>query len=100
MTLNPRFTNRAVRSLFEESGIDVMHLEGDALTDSAKRIVMTRHACEGKPDEIIAACEDLTPGEHMDLLRAALLRDLVPASIREANAKAAPTTKSAEAAAE
>jgi hypothetical protein len=52
----------------------------------------------GMPDadaaKVAEACDDLTPGEHIELLTEAIRRDLVPASIREATAKAAETGKS------
>jgi hypothetical protein len=95
MELKPRFTTRAVRQLFECHGIDLMKLSGDAITDSdsRKRITMG-----GMPDadaaKVAEACDDLTPGEHIELLTEAIRRDLVPASIREATAKAADTGKS------
>ncbi|MES2706075.1 MAG: hypothetical protein V4726_05665 [Verrucomicrobiota bacterium] len=96
MTLNPRFTNRSIRQLFEAHQIDLMKLAGDAITDDATRVKIT---IAGHPDaapaDVASACDDLTPGEHIDLLTEALRRDLIPASIREATARAAAPDKSA-----
>lgn len=95
MELKPRFTTRAVRRIFESHGIDLMKLSGDAITDSESRKHIT---LGGMPDadaaKVAEACDDLTPGEHIELLTEAIHRDLVPASIREATAKAAPGSKS------
>ena len=95
MDLKPRFTTRAVRQLFEGSGIDLMKLSGDAITDAESRKAIT---IAGMPDadaaKVAEACDELTPGEHIELLTEAIRRDLVPASIREATAKAAAGAKS------
>jgi len=98
MQLNPKFTNRAVRNLQKDHGIDLMRLEGDTITSAEKRLTITIAGHPGvEADTVEAACDELTPGEHIDLLTAAIKRDLMPASIREATAKAAPADKSADA---
>lgn len=95
MTLTPRFTNRAVRELFEAHEIDLMNLPPDAITDPDTRLKITQ---AGHPadvaDAVAEACDNITPGEHIELLSVTLRRDLVPASIREATAKAAAASKS------
>ena len=93
MTL--KFTNRAVRRLFEATGIDLLNLTGDVLTSLDKRLAITLAGVSpAEEDATREACEDLTPGEHIELLTEAIRRDLVPQSIREAMAKAAPDDKS------
>ena len=95
MELKPRFTTRAVRQLFERTGIDLMKLSGDAITDAGSRTAITIAGMpDADPAKVIDACDDLTPGEHIELLTEAIRRDLVPASIREATAKAAAGAKS------
>lgn len=96
MELHPRFSNKAIRHLFESSGIDLLKLDGAVLTDPEKRRQITMAACDGDPEVIAAQCDNMTPGEHLELIRSALMRDLVPASFREATAKAAAPTKSEE----
>ena len=96
MTLNPRFTNRSIRQLFEDHQIDLMKLGGEAITDPAVRVKITiaGHP-EAAPENVADLCDNLTPGEHISMLTEALRRDLIPASIREATAKAAAPDKSA-----
>ena len=95
MELKPRFTNRSVRRLFEAHQIDLMHLADDAITDPLQRLKITQAGmADFNPDDVAGAIDDLTPGEHIDILISAISRDLVPASIREASAKAAAQPKS------
>ncbi len=91
-----RFTNRAVKALFEAHQIDLMHLGGDAMLDAETRLKITQAGFvpEGGSEDVATLCDDMTPGDHIDLLNTAILRDLLPASAREAIAKAAATTKS------
>ncbi len=99
MELKPRFNNRAVRRLFDEHQIDLMNLEGATLTDHAKRVTITKAGLPNEDGEgVVNACDDLTPGEHIELLTVAIMRDLIPESNRkEAAAKAATLDKSGEA---
>lgn len=95
MELKPRFSNRAIRRLFESHQIDLMRLPGEAVTDPETRLRITQAGHdESEAENVKAACEELTPGEHIDLLTDAIRRDLIPASIREATAKAATPSKS------
>jgi len=94
MTL--KFTNRSVRRLFESTGIDLLNFTGEALKSLDSRMDITLAGVSpAEEDATREACEDLTPGEHIELLTEAIRRDLVPQSIREAMAKAAPDDKSA-----
>lgn len=90
-----RYTNARVRRLHEESGIDLLNLTGDAMTDRAKRSAITLAGAIEDADTVRAAIEEMTPGEHIEMLTEAIRRDLVPASIREAMAKAESANKSA-----
>lgn len=106
MTL--RFTNWAIKWLFNVHKIDLMKLDGDVITDPEKRVFITAagllHSIEGvlsdsdrgvkALNEAATKCDDITPGEHIQLLTEAIQRDLIPNSIREAKAKAADTSKS------
>lgn len=98
-----RFTNRAVKALFDKHGIDLLKLDGTALMDAETRLKITEAGFVSSGEEplvhdeqanIPSLCDDLTPGDHIDLLNAAIIRDLLPASAREAVAKAAAASKS------
>lgn len=95
MELKPRFTNRAIKRLFECHQIDVMNLDGETLNDIGKRLLITQagHA-DTDAASVADACDELTPGEHLDILSSAIRRDLTPAYLREATAKAATADKS------
>lgn len=93
MTL--RYTNSRVRRLHLEAKIDLLNLTPDAMTDLAKRTAITLAGTEEDEQTTLAAIDALTPGEHIELLTEAIRRDLVPASIREAMAKAESANKSA-----
>lgn len=96
MDLKPRFNNKVIRQLFDSSGIDLMAMKGDIITNADARTVITIAGMpEADPAQVEAACDELTPGEHIELLTEAIRRDLVPASLREAGAKAATPDKSA-----
>lgn len=94
MDLKPRFTNRTIRKLKEGCGIDLFTL-GDKLGDEANRraIMLAGHA-DTESSAVIEAFDELTPGETLEILTTAIIRDLVPQSQREASAKAATPTKS------
>ena len=94
MTL--RFTNRAIKSLFDKDAIDLMKLDGEVISDPQKRLAITQAGSDLPPEEVANLCEEMTPGEHIQLLTEAIQRDLIPSSIREATAKAAASSKSAE----
>ncbi len=95
MELKPRFTTRAVRLLFEDAQIDLMNLSGDVITDArARKLITLAGMSDADPAKVSEACDDLTPGEHIGILTEAIHRDLIPASIREATAKAATGAKS------
>lgn len=83
-TLNPRFTNSRIRSL-QENGIDLFNLNGDEFSAYEKRVQVTIAACaEMSPEVVRAICDDMTPGEHSDLLILAMKRDMTPPSQKEA----------------
>ncbi len=89
MTINPRFTNAVIKSL-QNQGIDLFALTGAELTDHEKRVAITVAACPVMDaDQITSACDNMTPGEHIEILLSSIKRDLVPASQREATATAA-----------
>jgi chloramphenicol 3-O-phosphotransferase len=94
MEIKPRFNNRSVRKLQEEHGIDLFKL-GDALNsvDARCKIILAGHPA-ADPADVLNACDELTPGEFMEILTDALMRDLIPQSQREAAAKAAAPDKS------
>ena len=94
MELKPRFTNRTIRKLKEDNGIDLFTL-GDKLSDETNRraIMLAGHA-HTEARQVCEAFDELTPGETLEILTTAIIRDLVPQSQREASAKAATPTKS------
>ena len=94
MELAPRFTNRAIRALKDSNGIDLFSL-GESMSEeqTRKAIMLAGHPTANAAD-VLQAFDDLTPGETMEILTTAIIRDLVPASQREASAKAATPTKS------
>lgn len=94
-TLAPRFTNKALRHLAEAHNIDLLKIQGTEIMDFDFRLKVTQAGCGSLPPETVAELvDDLTPGEHIDMLTAALSRDLAPKSSREAAAKAASSSKS------
>lgn len=96
--LAPRFTNKALRYLKEAHQIDLLTISGAEIMDPDFRLKVTQAGCGSLPPETVAELvDDLTPGDHIDMLTAALTRDLAPKSSREAAAKAASGPKSGEA---
>jgi hypothetical protein len=96
--LTPRFTNKALRILKETHDIDLLKIQGTEIMDPDFRLKVTQAGCAPLPPETISRLvDDLTPGEHIDMLTASLTRDLAPKSNREAQAKAAAGPKSGEA---
>lgn len=93
--LAPRFTNKALRYLKETHDIDLLKIQGTEIMDVDFRLKVTQAGCTLPPEEVANLVDDLTPGEHIDMLTAALTRDLAPKSSREAAAKAA-ASKSGE----
>jgi hypothetical protein len=92
-----RFTTARIRKLHEDHGIDLMSLKGPELVDPASRVKITVAGMGDAPaDEVGKACDELTPGEHIELLGDAIRVALMgPAALKqEAEAKAAATTKS------
>lgn len=94
-TLAPRFTNKALRFLKEAHNIDLLTISGQEIMDVDFRLKVTQAGCGTLAPNIVAELvDDLTPGDHIDMLTAALTRDLAPKSSREAAAKAATSPKS------
>jgi hypothetical protein len=94
-----RFTNARIRKLHAEHGIDLMTLKGPELVEPDSRLKITIAGMGDAPaDEVEKACDELTPGEHIELLGDAIRQALMgPAELKkEAEAKAAATTKSPE----
>lgn len=95
--LAPRFTNKALRHLAEAHNIDLLKIQGTEIMDFDFRLKVTQAGCGSlAPDVVANLVDDLTPGEHIDMLTTALTRDLAPKSNREAQAKAAASPKSEE----
>jgi hypothetical protein len=96
--LAPRFTNKALRTLKETHDIDLLKIQGTEIMDPDFRLKVTQAGCAPlAPEAVAELVDDLTPGDHIDLLTTALTRDLSPKSNREAQAKAAAGSKSGEA---
>ena len=93
-----RFTNSVVRRLKESHSIDLMALSAEQMASPETRLIITQAGCTTETAERVESeVDDMTPGEHQTLLNDALMRDLIPAAYREATAKAADQSKSADA---
>ena len=97
MELKLRFTNKTLRTLKDDHGIDLLQ-DTDAMGKQESRLLITQAGMGWEEMGAVAvAVDSLTPGEHIGMLNDALIRDLIPQSVREANAKAAADPKSPEA---